>query len=77
MDIPLQSSPDGSTMYQVLFNNGTSASLPLGDMASLIPRPPVSGNAPSTSSSDNDSSLLPPFLQVGSQITFEYDGELS
>jgi hypothetical protein len=45
MDIPLHSSPDGSTMYQVLFDNGTSASIPLGDMASLIPRPPVLGGA--------------------------------
>ena len=75
MDIPLHSSPDGSTMYQVLFDNGTSASIPLGDMASLIPSPPVLGDAPSTSSSDNDSSLLPPFLQVGSRITFEHNGE--
>jgi hypothetical protein len=75
MDIPLHSSPDGSTMYQVLFDNGTSASIPLGDMASLISSPPVLGDAPSTSSSDNDSSLLPPFLQVGSRITFEHDGE--
>jgi hypothetical protein len=75
MNIPLQSSPEGSTMYQVLFDNGTSASIPLGDMASLIPRPPVSGDAPSTSSSDTDSSLLPPFLQVGSRITFEHNGE--
>jgi len=75
MNILLQSSPDGSAMYQVLFDNGTSASIPLGDMTSLIPHPPVSGNALSTSSSDSDSSLLPPFLQVGSRVTFEHDGE--
>ena len=75
MDIPLHSSPDGLPVYQVLFDNGTSVSIPLGDMASLIPSPPVLGDAPSTSSSDNDSSLLPPFLQVGSHITFEHDGE--
>jgi hypothetical protein len=41
----------------------------------LIPSPPVSGDVPSTSSSDNKSSLLPPFLQVGSRITFKHDGE--
>ena len=28
-----------------------------------------------TSSTDDDSSLLPPFLQIGSCITFEHDGE--
>jgi hypothetical protein len=31
MDIPLHSNPNGSAMYQVLFDNGTSASISLGD----------------------------------------------
>jgi hypothetical protein len=75
MDIPLYSTPNGLAMYQVLFDNGTSASIPLGDMASLIPSPPVSGNVISTSSTDDNSSLLPPFFQIGSRITFEHDGE--
>ena len=43
MDIPLHSNPNGSAMYQVLFDNGTSASIPLTDMASLILSPPVLG----------------------------------
>ncbi len=44
-------------------------------MASLIPSPPVSGIGPNISSSDDDSSLLPPFLRVGSRITYEHDRE--
>ncbi len=75
MDIPLHSDLNGSAMYLILFDNGTSASIPLADMASLILRPPVSGDGPSTPSSDNDSSLLPLFLQIGSRITYEHDGE--
>jgi hypothetical protein len=75
MDIPLHSDPTGSAMYLILFDNGTSAHIPLADMASLIPSPPVSGIGPDNSSSDDDSSLLPPFLWVGSRITYEHDGE--
>jgi hypothetical protein len=41
MDIPLHSNPDGLAMYLILFDIGTSASIPLADMASLIPRPLV------------------------------------
>jgi hypothetical protein len=75
MDIPLHSNPNGSAMYQVLFNNGTSASIPLVDMASLILSPPVLGDVLSTPFTDDNSSLLPPFLQIGSRIIFEHDGE--
>jgi hypothetical protein len=75
MDIPLHSDPTGSAMYLILFDNGTSAHIPLADMASLIPSPPVSGIGPNNSSSDDDSFLLPPFLRVGSRITYEHDGE--
>ncbi len=75
MDIPLHSNPNGSAMYLILFDNGTSASIPLADMASLILSPPVLGDALSTPSTDDDSSLLPPFLQIGSQITSEHVGE--
>jgi hypothetical protein len=74
MDIPLHSDPDGSAMYLILFNNGTSASFPLADMASMIPSPPISGDGLSIPSSDNDSLLLSPFLQVGSRITYEHEG---
>jgi hypothetical protein len=75
MDIPLHSNPTGPAWYQILFDNGTSASIPLTDMASLILSPPVSGDSVSPSSTDDNSSLLPPFLQIGSRITFEHDGE--
>jgi hypothetical protein len=76
MDIPLHSDPTGLAMYQILFDNGTSASIPLADMASLILRPlVVSGVGPHGTSPDNDSSLLPPFLQVGSRITYKHDRE--
>ncbi len=44
MDIPLHSNPYGSAGYLILFNNGTSASFPLADMASLIPSPPILGD---------------------------------
>ena len=59
----------------ILFDIGTSAHIPLADMASLIPSPPVSGIGPHNTSSDDDSSLLPPFLRVGSRITYEHDME--
>ncbi len=75
MDIPLHSDPDGSAIYLILFDNGTSASLPLADMASLIPSPPVPGDGLSKTSSDDNSSLLPPFPQIGSRITYEHKGD--
>ena len=62
MDIPfpLEISPDSSTNitdlpYTVLFDDGTTDSIPLSQMAGLIPPPPV---VPSTH--DGNSSLLPP-----------------
>jgi hypothetical protein len=76
MDIPLHSNPAGLAMYQILFDNRTSASIPLADKAFLITSPPVvSGVGPHGTSPDNDSYLLPLFLQVGSCITYEHDGE--
>jgi hypothetical protein len=74
MDIPLHSNPDGLAMYLILFDNGTSASFSLADMASLIPSPPIPGDGLSTPSSDNNFVLLPPFLQIGSRITYEHKG---
>jgi hypothetical protein len=52
MDIPLLTAPSGSTSYQVLFNNGTLASIQLAEMASLIPAPPLPASSPTDSSSD-------------------------
>jgi hypothetical protein len=75
MVIPLHSNPTGLAMYLNLFDNGTSASIPLADMVSLIPSPPISGVGLHKTSSDDDSSLLPPFLQVSNCITYEHDGE--
>jgi hypothetical protein len=74
MDIPLHSNPTGLAMYLILFDNGTSASIPLADMASLIPSPPISGVGLHKTSSDDNSSLLPPFLQVRNCITYKHDG---
>jgi hypothetical protein len=75
MDIPFptlacESSPAGpvDSPCTILFNNGTTASIPLSEMAGIIPPPPV---LPGTSP-DSDS-LLPPFLQINSCITYEHN----
>jgi hypothetical protein len=54
---PTADSSTSSPSYTILFDNGTSASIPLRDMASIIPQPPVD-----IDSSDSQDSLLPPFL---------------
>ncbi len=41
MDIPISTDVLGSPSYLILFDNGTSASIPLPDMLSMIPAPPV------------------------------------
>jgi len=47
MDIPLtvdsstNDSSDSIPLYTVLFDNSTSTSIPLHDMASIIPKPPI------------------------------------
>jgi hypothetical protein len=46
MDIPLSTAPSDSPSYQILFDNGTSASISLTYMPSLIPDPPVPMSAP-------------------------------
>jgi hypothetical protein len=74
MDIPLSTTPSDSPSYQILFDNGTSASIPLTDMPSLILAPPVPMSAPVDSSSDDSSSLLPPYVSVKSRITYEHEG---
>jgi hypothetical protein len=74
MDIPSIStisssdnSSDPSYSYTILFDSGTSASIPLREMASIIPKPPVD--------IDSQDSLLPPFLWLNSKITYEHDGQ--
>jgi len=76
MDIPLTvdsstyDSSDSTPSYTVLFDNGTSASIPLRDMTSIIPKPPIDVDP-----SDSQASLLPPFLRLHSKITYEHDGQ--
>jgi hypothetical protein len=53
----------------ILFDNGTTTSIPLSQIASLIPPPPV---IPTTT--DGADSLLPPFLHLNSWITFKHEG---
>jgi hypothetical protein len=75
MDIPSIStvsssddSSDPSYSYTILFDNGTSASTPLREMAPIIPKPPVD-----IVSSNSQDSLLPLFLRLNSKITYEHD----
>ncbi len=60
----------GNPPYTILFDNGTSASIPLSEMASIIPPPPVVPSTP-----DGTDHLLPPFLRINSCITYEHDGQ--
>ena len=73
MDIPFHqdvSYPDDDFSYTIIFNNGTSASVPLCEMSNLIPPPPIA-----SMTADNAASLLPPFLQLNSRITYEHNGQ--
>jgi hypothetical protein len=74
MDIPLLTAPSDSALYQVLFDNGTLASIQLVEMASLIPAPPLPASSPTDSLSNSSSSILPPFLYINSQITNKHKG---
>jgi hypothetical protein len=77
MDIPFPPTSTDSTpldlSYMVLFDNSTTASIPLKDMASLIPPPPVHPSSSGNTLSSQDS-LLPPFLCLNSKITYKHDG---
>jgi hypothetical protein len=79
MDVPFPAtslSPGGLSTdlnYTILFDNGTTSSVPLQEMVSLIPPPPV-GPLLGDSSSSQDS-LLPPFLRINSKITYKWDGQ--
>jgi hypothetical protein len=74
MDISLSTAPSGSTLYQVLIYNGTSAFIQLAEMASLIPAPPLPASSPTDPLSDGSSSLLPTFLSINSWITYKHKG---
>jgi hypothetical protein len=72
MDIPISHDTletSAKPSYTVLFDNGTTLSIPLSEMAGIIPSPPVR-DEPTAGSSN----LLPPFLQLNSKITYEHDG---
>jgi hypothetical protein len=73
MDIPFpvsSSEADSQQSYLILFDNGTTASVPLNEMAALIPPPLVNVGV-----SDSMDYLLPPFLCLNSKITYEHEGQ--
>jgi len=72
MDIPFPDdlSLDTASTYTILFNNSTSTSIPLLEMADIIPKPQVD-----ITTSDFQDSLLPPFLRQNSIITYKHNGQ--
>ncbi len=60
----------GDLPYTILFDDDATVSIPLSQMASLIPPPPIT---PTTT--DGANSLLPPFLCLNSWITFKHEGQ--
>jgi hypothetical protein len=73
MDILFPVSPpkaDSLQSYTILFNNDTTASVPLNEMAGLIPLPPVK-----VCDLDLHDSHLLPFLRLNSEITYEHEGQ--
>ena len=72
MDIPLSADVLGSPSYLILFDNGTSALIPLTNMPLMIPAPPVP-MSDMAASPPAHSTLLPPFLAINSRITYEHD----
>ncbi len=72
MDIPF---PDdlllnGAPSYTILFDNDTTISIPLLEMAAIIPKPPVD-----ISPSNSQDSFLPPFLCLNSKMTYKHNGQ--
>jgi hypothetical protein len=67
-------SPPCNLSYTILFNNGSTASIPLQVMAILIPPPPVNPSSVGDSLSSQESLLLP-FLCINSKITYKNDGQ--
>jgi hypothetical protein len=73
MDIHFLLDPSGDASipnYTILFEDGSTASIPLKQMAGIIPAPPIN-----VDDSDSAASLLPPFLRVNSKIAFEHEGQ--
>jgi hypothetical protein len=73
MDIPIYQDAQeslGESSYTILFDNGTTSSVPLSGMAGMIPSPHVREETPAASNN-----LLPFFLQLISKITYEHDGQ--
>ena len=65
------SSEDSTDLpYTILFDYGMTATVPLSKMADLIPPPPLI-----STSTNSESALLPPFLQLNSKITYEHEGQ--
>jgi hypothetical protein len=64
-DIPFDSM--SSPQYFIMFDNGTTHSIKALEMTLLIPKPPPPNS--------DTTHLLPPFLQVGSKITFKHNGQ--
>jgi len=71
MDIPMDTSKsDDDRSYLVQFDDATTVSIPVADMPSLVPAPSVS-----LQSEDTSDSLLPPFLQLKKNTTYEHEGQ--
>ena len=73
MDISFPSSGSSDELtynYTVQFNNGTTASILLSEMASIILTPPVK-----VSMLESQDCLFPPFLQLNSKITYKHEGQ--
>jgi hypothetical protein len=70
VDISDSSEDKRDLPYTIHFDDGTTVSIPLSQMASLIPPPPVTHMT-----TDGADSLLPPFLHLNSRITFEHEGQ--
>jgi hypothetical protein len=72
MDIPISHitlETPAEPSFTVLFDNGRTLSIPLSEMAGIIPSPLVRDKLAAGSNN-----LLPPFLQLNSKITYEHDG---
>jgi hypothetical protein len=66
MDIPID--PSSSPQYLIMFDDGTTRLVSSAITPALIPKP-------MTTPSDA-THPLPPFLEVGSKITFKHRGQL-
>jgi hypothetical protein len=72
MDIPIYydtSESSAEPSYIVLFDNGTTSSIPLSEMAGIIPSPPMRDKP-----ADGSNTFLPSFLQLNSKIMYEHNG---